>query len=149
MGNTPPLSKADKANFATLQRADRAGDLALMSAIRRVDRKPVALVCAVGHDGTTFAFTPVAVMVEGNPFEDFEPSRTDDPGRPEPTFEPYAPYTVRPYEGKKWLVHGPTLPEMGWLCPSEAEAKSRAAMLRDAWSGGIRWSAAAQKGGNT
>jgi hypothetical protein len=34
---------------------------------------------------------------------------------------------------------------MGWTCPSEAEAKSRAALLRDAWAGGIRWTVAAQK----
>jgi hypothetical protein len=142
MANTPPLSKGDKSNFATLQRAQNNGDLALMSAIRRVDRKPVALVCSVGRDGPTFAFTPVAVMIEGNPFDDFEPSRTDDPPAPvDEPFSPYAPFTVRPYEGKKWLVHGPTLPELGWLAPSESEAKSRAAMLRDAWCGGARWMA--------
>lgn len=48
----------------------------------------------------------------------------------------YAPYTVRDYDGTRWVVHGPTLPERGWICDSEGHAKFRAALLQDAWQGG-------------
>lgn len=73
----PPLSDSDKNNFATLRRAEAAGHLALVSAIRKADRKPVALVCAMHTEGDFIRPVPLAVMIEGNPFEDFEdPTRT-------------------------------------------------------------------------
>jgi hypothetical protein len=69
----PPLTEGYKANFATLQRADANGDLALISAVRKKDRKPVALVCAMhANEDDTLTPVPLAVMCEGNPFEDFE-----------------------------------------------------------------------------
>lgn len=68
----PPLNEADSKNFQTLICADTNGDLALLSAVRKFDGKPVALVCAVNRvDGNT-SFSPLAVMIEGNPFQDFE-----------------------------------------------------------------------------
>lgn len=69
----PKLNKAHKANFETLQLAMKGADVALVSAIRKSDKKPVALVCAMqrNDDGTTTP-VPLAVMCEGNPFEDFE-----------------------------------------------------------------------------
>ena len=66
-----PLREGDKANFATLKEAALAGDLALVSSKRKSDGSDVALVCAMGWDGTHFLPTPVAVMIEGNPFELF------------------------------------------------------------------------------
>jgi hypothetical protein len=71
---TPPaLDEADRTNFETLKRAHRAGNLALVSAIRRADQAPVALVCAMQrNDDDTITPIPFAVMVEGNPFELFE-----------------------------------------------------------------------------
>ena len=73
-----PLSKAHNANFRTMLKANGHGDLALVSAIRKSDQKPVALVCAMStnNDGTITP-TPLAVMVEGNPFEDFEDPTLD------------------------------------------------------------------------
>lgn len=71
---TPPaLAKGYVKNFETLQRASTQGQLALVSAIRKADQKPVALVCAMqlNEDGTITP-VPFAVMVEGNPFELFE-----------------------------------------------------------------------------
>lgn len=66
------LSKSDKANFNTLQRAFDQGDVCLVSSVRKSDGKPVSLVCAVSFVDGEYAMSPLAVMVEGNPFEDFE-----------------------------------------------------------------------------
>lgn len=67
------LRPGDKANFETLKRAHREGRLALVSAVRKSDGAPVALVAAIGDDPDTgeYVVSPLAVMVEGNPFEDF------------------------------------------------------------------------------
>lgn len=67
----PPLNEANKANFETLRRACDRGNLALMSAVRKADNKPVGLVCAISSDGKEYVVTPLAVMIEGNPYEDF------------------------------------------------------------------------------
>ena len=71
---TPPkLRKGDKMNFETLQRALMNGDVALVSAIRKADRKPVALVCAMEtNEDDTITPMPLAVMIEGNPFDLFQ-----------------------------------------------------------------------------
>jgi len=68
----PPLTEGYKANFATLERAAKSGDLALVSAIRKSDQAPVALVCAMSREDGMFYPIPLAVMVEGNPYELFE-----------------------------------------------------------------------------
>lgn len=44
-----------------------------MSAIRKADNKPVALVTAVGFQNGEYTMAPLAVMIEGNPYEDFMP----------------------------------------------------------------------------
>jgi hypothetical protein len=70
---TPPkLLTGYRKNFYTMLRAAKSDDLALVSAIRKADDKPVALVCAMQEnpDGTITPL-PLAVMVEGNPFELF------------------------------------------------------------------------------
>jgi hypothetical protein len=69
----PALLPGYKENFNTLQRAAGQGDLALVSAIRKADQKPVALVCAMQrNEGGTITPVPFAVMVEGDPFQLFE-----------------------------------------------------------------------------
>lgn len=67
------LSKGHKANFETLERAFNNGELALVSAVRKADKKDVALVCAMQHneDGSIMPI-PLAEMVNGNPFELYE-----------------------------------------------------------------------------
>jgi len=74
MPTTPPrLRKGDRANFETLLRAAGDGALALVSAVRKADQQPVALVCAMQqNDDDTITPVPFAVMVEGNPFELYE-----------------------------------------------------------------------------
>lgn len=57
MPMTPPrLRKGDRSNFDTLLRAASDGALALVSAIRKADQQPVALVCAMQHAGRDFYF---------------------------------------------------------------------------------------------
>ncbi len=74
MPNRPPrLLHGDRHNFETLLRAAEDGALALVSAIRKADRRPIALVCAMQeNDDDTITPVPFAVMVEGNPFELYE-----------------------------------------------------------------------------
>ena len=74
MANKPPrLRKGDRMNFETLLRAASDGALALVSAVRKADQNPVALVCAMQeNDDDTITPVPFAVMVEGNPFELYE-----------------------------------------------------------------------------
>jgi hypothetical protein len=76
MPDIKPLREGDRDNFETLKRAAEAGDLALTSSIRRSDGADVALVCAMNRleeDGeVVFQPVPLAVMIEGNPYELFE-----------------------------------------------------------------------------
>ena len=79
----PKLSLGYRNNFDTLERACQAGDLALVSAIRKADQQPVALVCAMNqNDDGTITPIPLAVMCEGNPFEDFEDPTASAPDQP-------------------------------------------------------------------
>ena len=73
VGKLKALTEGYRHNFDTLERAWRHGDVALVSAIRKADQAPVALVCAMQqNDDDTITPVPFAVMCEGNPFEDFE-----------------------------------------------------------------------------
>jgi hypothetical protein len=73
------LGKGDKANFETLRRAFVDKNVCLMRALRKADGKEVALICAVNHNskfrgsGGEVDLVPLAVMIEGNPYEDFIP----------------------------------------------------------------------------
>jgi hypothetical protein len=72
----PRLLEGYIANFDTLKAAGRNNDLALVSAIRKADNKPVALVCAMNVTKDEFRPLPIAVMVEGNPYELFHDPTT-------------------------------------------------------------------------
>jgi hypothetical protein len=66
----PKLKKGYIANFDTLKRAFAHGDVALVSARRAQDNKPVALVCAMqANEDGTITPVPFAEMVNGNPFK--------------------------------------------------------------------------------
>ena len=76
-----PLREGDKNNFETLERAFKEGQAALMDVRRRSDGKKVAAIVAVGRDDDdNYMFTPFAIMVEGNPFELFDPPSPDKDG---------------------------------------------------------------------
>lgn len=82
---TIPLTEGYRANFNTMLKAAAAGDLALVSAVRKSDQAPVALVCAMQvNDDETITPVPFAVMCEGNPFEAFEDPTQDVLDNPQP-----------------------------------------------------------------
>ena len=67
------LRRGDKANFNTLLKAAKAGEVCLFSTTRKADKAKVALICAVNRDPSLGGeFVPLAVMIEGNPYELFE-----------------------------------------------------------------------------
>lgn len=70
------LREHDRSNFDTLARAFDNRQVALVEVRRRSDGEAVAAVCSVGQEGGDFIITPFAVMVEGNPFELFDPPDT-------------------------------------------------------------------------
>lgn len=73
---TKKLRKGDLANFKTLLRAAKEGNLALVSSTRKSDGAQVALVCAMNATDEHVFPSPLAVMVEGNPYELFEDPMT-------------------------------------------------------------------------
>lgn len=85
MAKPPPkLTEGHRANFETLQRAAENGDLALASSRRIVDGVAVALVCAVQrYDDGSVSLTPLAEMVNGNPYELYEDPTAASGGRAE------------------------------------------------------------------
>lgn len=81
----PPLNDAQRANFAALQRAQKAGHLALVSCRVRATGEPVAVLAAVVFDGQDYQITPLALQFPesaGNPYE-YLADPTDDNGEPQ------------------------------------------------------------------
>ena len=75
------IGESHRANFAELCRAFELGDVALVEvAIAETGERRVALA-AIGFDPETetYAVTPFALMVEGNPFEELEPFPEPEP----------------------------------------------------------------------
>ena len=67
------LRVGDKANFETLLRAARHGNLALVESRRVRDGSYVALLAAITMDQAgSFVVTPFAELPDGNPFELYE-----------------------------------------------------------------------------
>lgn len=62
-----------RANFETLLRAARNGDLALMECADAVTGVPRYVVCAVGRAESDFVFTPFGHLAEGNPYDAYRP----------------------------------------------------------------------------
>ena len=81
----PKLKKAYRENFNTLLQAAKNGDLALVSAIRKKDNSPVALICAINHNSPTHSpitLTPIAELIQGNPYQLYQdPTETKDKRR--------------------------------------------------------------------
>lgn len=68
-----------KRNYDTLQRASRAGHLALMECKHKATGELAYLLCAVNKDDAgDFTFVPFARMCDGNPYEDYAPPDPDD-----------------------------------------------------------------------
>jgi hypothetical protein len=74
------IPKHVKANYETLLRAARAKDLAVMECKRKADGQIVYVLTALRRDSGTVHMTPLAVMCDGNPYEDYLPPDPDTPG---------------------------------------------------------------------
>lgn len=70
-----PIAQGYKANFQTLQRACRNGDLALLECTDKATGAPVIVVCAVGRDAGEYVLSPVARMFDGNPYDELNPPK--------------------------------------------------------------------------
>ncbi len=67
------LTTADQANFKTLLRAVGNKHIALTQCTDAATGKPVATICAVIFNGKDYSLTPLATMVQGNPYETLLP----------------------------------------------------------------------------
>lgn len=68
-----------KANFHTLLRAAADGNLALMECLDTRTSEPRYVLCAVGHEGTDYVFTPIGHLADGNPYDAYAPPDPDNP----------------------------------------------------------------------
>jgi hypothetical protein len=66
------LQLGDEHNYKTLLRAAQNGDLAIVRAREKASGEYRTLLCAIGHDGETPYQSPLAVMIWGDPFEQFD-----------------------------------------------------------------------------
>lgn len=64
----PSLTPGVVANFNTLQRASRAGDLALLDCQDRATGQPVSVIAAIRWDGREYLITPLARLFDGDPY---------------------------------------------------------------------------------
>lgn len=67
------ITKGYRANFETLERAFKHGDVALMECTDAVTGKPVIAICAVNTINGEYEFSPLAKMFDGNPYEELNP----------------------------------------------------------------------------
>lgn len=62
-----------RANFDTLVRAARDGNLALMECTAVTNGEPRYVLCALGRTDHAYVMTPFGHLAPGNPFEDYLP----------------------------------------------------------------------------
>ena len=68
------IPRVVKRNFNTLQRAATNGDMALMECTDIKTREPRYAICAVHKDPDgMYTFTPFALMIPGNPYDQLDP----------------------------------------------------------------------------
>lgn len=67
------ITKGYRANFETLERAFKHGDVALMECTDAVTGKPVIAICAVNTVNGEYEFSPLAKMFDWNPYEELNP----------------------------------------------------------------------------
>lgn len=78
----PSPSAAQKANFQTLRTAVLNGDVVLMDCQIRETKQSAAVLCAVNvtsdaEAGRQFEFVPLAMLLDGNPYELLSPPDPD------------------------------------------------------------------------
>jgi hypothetical protein len=70
--NVVMINKVHQANWATLCQAFQNGDVALVECTRRDNGETVVVICMV-NNGVTPEFIPVALLIDGNPYEQLIP----------------------------------------------------------------------------
>lgn len=66
-----------KRNWETLTGAFEQGRVGLVEVRERATGLTRAAIAAIGFDGREYSITPFAVMIDGNPFEMFDPPNPD------------------------------------------------------------------------
>lgn len=67
-----------KANLATLQRAFEDKQVCLLEVTEEATGKKKVALCAVNQDNDYYEFVPMAIMVDGNPYELYLPPEMDN-----------------------------------------------------------------------
>jgi len=67
------IAKGHQANFDTMLKAAKNGNLALAECTDAKTGKPVITVCMMSRVGNEMQMTPVAKMFDGNPFHELMP----------------------------------------------------------------------------
>ena len=68
-----PFLSSYRANFDTLKRACENGHLAMVECLHVPSSKLAAVVCAIGFKDGQYEIVPLARMLEGNPFDEYQP----------------------------------------------------------------------------
>ena len=71
------ISNVYEANFKTLKRAFKNGDVCLLECQDAATGKTVIAVCAISKVGEEYTFAPLAKMFDGNPYEELNPPDPD------------------------------------------------------------------------
>lgn len=80
---TVTISVGYQANFDTLRKAFRNGDVCLMECTDSTTGKPVVAICAVERIEGDYAMKPLAKMFDGNPYEELNPPPLHDGPEPQ------------------------------------------------------------------
>jgi hypothetical protein len=62
-----------RANFQTMLRAAEGGNLVLTECKDDITGETRYVICALGHAGTDFLFTPFGHLADGNPYDAYVP----------------------------------------------------------------------------
>jgi len=72
------INDAYTANFETLCKAVRHGDVCLMECTDAVTGKSVMVICAVERDDNSVEMKPFAKLFDGNPYEELIPPTVEE-----------------------------------------------------------------------
>lgn len=67
------ISKGAKANFTTIQKAVKAGDVALLECTDKHTGELINVLCAVNFQGGEYHMVPLAKLFTGNPYDEVLP----------------------------------------------------------------------------
>jgi hypothetical protein len=74
----PKLEIGYRRNFATLERASAAGDLALIDCQDKATGQPVRVIAAMQREADgDITIVPLARMFDGNPYDELNPPNPD------------------------------------------------------------------------